>query len=139
MPPRRATEAAAGGGQKRTLPASDAVLPAARRQKAAATIPPAAPAADAATEQTTTTTVFQFDRRWAQPVKEIFQSKELHDVVLNHVMNRRSGGSVQVMNRRFWSVLDRWHPEMGSQQLRNVGRSLLWVRPGQLPLRDPGL
>ena len=37
------------------------------------------------------------------------------------------------------SVLDRWHPEMGSQQLRNVGRSLLWVRPGNLPLRDPGL
>ena len=93
MPPRRAAAAAAGGGQKRTLPTSDAVPPAARRQKAAAAAAAAAPprpagapgaaAAAAATEQTTTTTVFQFDQRWAQPVKEIFHSKELHDVVLS--------------------------------------------------------
>ena len=37
------------------------------------------------------------------------------------------------------SCLDGWHPEMGSQQLQGVGRSLLWVRPGHLPLWDPGL
>ena len=77
MPPRRAA-AAATGSRKRALPAAAAAAaagqPPARRNKAA-TAP--------GVEQTTTTTVFEFDSRWAGPVKEMYKDRELHDVVLS--------------------------------------------------------
>ena len=77
MPPRRAAAAAAAaaaatGSRKRALPAAAAGQPAARRKKAATP--------DA--EQTTTATIFEFDSRWASPVKEMYKDRELHDVVL---------------------------------------------------------
>ena len=90
MPPRRAATAAAGS-KKRALPAAagatGAGQPTARRQKTAAA------GADPATEQTTTTTLFEFDSRWASPVKEMYKDRELHDVVL-------SAGDVSVAAHR---------------------------------------
>ena len=70
MPPRRAAaaSAAASGSKKRPL---------------------AAAAAAAAT----TTTLFEFDSRWAGPVKEMYKDRELHDVVL-------SAGDVSVAAHR---------------------------------------
>ena len=83
MPPRRA--AAATGSRKRALPtAAAAGQPAARRKKAA-TAP--------GVEQATTTTLFEFDPRWAGPVKEMYKDRELHDVVL-------SAGDVSVAAHR---------------------------------------
>ena len=93
MPPRREAAAAATAGsssRKRALPAAAAATaaaaaPPARRQKKAA--------AAAADEQTTTATVFEFDDRWAGPVKEMYKDRELHDVVL-------SAGDVSVAAHR---------------------------------------
>ena len=84
MPPRRA--AAATGSRKRALPAAAAAAgqPAARRKK---------DATDLGVEQTTTTTAFEFDSRWAGPVKEMYKDRELHDVVL-------SAGDVSVAAHR---------------------------------------
>ena len=50
-------------------------------------------AEEVADEQTTTTTAFEFDPRWAGPVKEMHKDRELHDVVL-------SAGDVSVAAHR---------------------------------------
>ena len=83
MPPRRA--AAATGSRKRALPAAAAAAQPAARRKKAATAP--------GVEQATTTTLFEFDPRWAGPVKEMYKDRELHDVVL-------SAGDVSVAAHR---------------------------------------
>ena len=80
MPLNRAAEPVmtADDGLKRSLPAAAAsAAPAARRQKAAAA------ANTPADERTTTATLFEFDHRWAGPVKEMYKDRELHDVVLS--------------------------------------------------------
>ena len=81
--------------------------------------------------QTTTTTLFEFDPRWAAPIKEMYKDRELHDVVL-------SAGDVSVAAHRFILAAASPHlrglfrGEMKDSRAREVelqgvdGRALTW-------------